>query len=108
MTKKVHFGSTAAVEVEIAEGLTYNKLAPTRSVQRKINAAIDAADTAEVAGDDDAVIAAFADVYDYMLKPCGTNRKKASTFIKEQWQSDQLTFPQIFEHLEELGQIRPT
>lgn len=104
---KVYFEAPAAVEVEIAPGMTYNKIAPTKSVQRKIAEVFAAADSVDDS-DTEAGVNLLAQMYDLLLKPCGANKKKASTFIKAQWDADAIATPEIIEHLERLGDVRPT
>lgn len=106
---QVFFTPPESIEVEIAEGLVYNKLAPTKSIQQKITNAINSAESADTEdADPDEVVELFGEIYDLLLRPAGGNKKKASTFIKEQWNNDAMTLEQISEHLERLGEIRPT
>lgn len=108
---KVYIGaSPPGAEVEIAEGLTYTKVTVTKSIQRKL-AALDAKQIETDFENDEAVeslIDYFASVYDVILKPLAPNRKKASTFIREQWDSDALSIDQIADHLTHLAEVRPT
>lgn len=96
------FGS---VDVDLW-GHPFETVPATRTVhrrQREISAQIDEA------GDDDASVKLLAELIDLRLKPAGNARKKASAFILEKWEADQLSVPQLEQLLDDLLETdRPT
>lgn len=96
------FGS---VDVDLW-GHPFETVPATRSVhrkQREISAKID------TVTDDDESVKLLAELVDLRLKPAGNGRKKASAFILEKWEADDLSVPQLEQFLDDLlATDRPT
>lgn len=109
--EKIYLGSSSeGAEVEIAEGMTYTKVTVTKSIQLKI-AELDKR-TADADFDDvgsvDSLVPYYCELYDLILKPLAPNRKKASTFVREQWDGDEISIVDLIDHAMRLAEVRPT
>lgn len=94
--------------VEIGEH-RFRTLPLTRSVTRKMRPLAEKMVEAQMAGDDDAVIAAMAAMFDVRLTPADGARKKASSLINELWKADKLTRGDLDDFADELAEAdRPT
>ena len=90
--KKISLGEAVTdVEVELF-GVTFKALTPTRSVLKdagELEDALEAADNNDVSMD------LIGRMLDARLKATNGGRKKPSQIIKEKWEADELSLPQI-------------
>jgi hypothetical protein len=94
------------VEVDLWGSEFHTKPATRSSAKlgQEIQARIDAAPN-----DSDEAVKALAELVDLRLQPANGKRTKASTLIVRKWEADELSMPQLFAFLEDLGEAdRPT
>lgn len=81
---------------------------PATKTVRQQAAGLDA-ELEQFGDDDEKAIDTIGRILDLRLKPAGQGRKKPSELLREHWDNDEITIPQIWSFLEALGEAdRPT
>lgn len=79
-------------------GTEFNAVPATKKVAEALDEAWRAYMEAEGT---DATLDALGDLFDLRLQPIDGAEKKASVIVKEMWEADQATFPQLISFLNE-------